>query len=152
VHPAISWLDPRIKDLLESLTTIRFKDCQNLFERRAGEVVLSLSGDERVAEELWKRQVRHFHAMPRRVERGASGNSSKVVFTASRQLEPLLRNRTLRHAAFSDVPALQDSGGEVLACFDRHPVWVETRKNDALASRFLFLCRIYDRGNSHWII
>jgi hypothetical protein len=129
VHLAISWLDPRIKDLLESLTPIRFKDCQNLFERRPGEVVLSLSGDERVAEELWKRQVRHFHAMPRRVERGASGNSSKVVFTASRQLKPLLRNRTLRHAAFSNVPVLQDPGGEVLAYFDRLPVWVETRKN-----------------------
>jgi hypothetical protein len=129
VHPAISWLDPRIKDLLESLTPVRFKDCQNLFERRPGEVVLSLSGDEKVAEELWKRQVRHFHVVHRRVERGASGNSSKVVFTGSRQLEPLLRNRTLRHAAFSDVPVLQDSGGEVLAYFDRRPVWVETRKD-----------------------
>jgi hypothetical protein len=129
VHPAISWLDPKIKDLLEGLTPIRFKNCQNLFERRPGEVVLSLSGDQRVAEELWKRQVRHFDAMPSRVERGANGNSSKVVFTASRQLEPLLRNRTLRHAGFSNIPVLQDADGEVLACFDRRPVWVETRKN-----------------------
>jgi hypothetical protein len=63
VHPAIVGLDPRIKDLLESLTFKRFKDCQKLFERRPG--VLSLSGDERVAAELWKRQIRHFDAMPR---------------------------------------------------------------------------------------
>ncbi|OPY96571.1 hypothetical protein A5906_04845 [Bradyrhizobium sacchari] len=129
VHPAISSLDPMIKDVLESLTAIRFKDCQNLFERRPGDVVLSLSGDERVAEELWKRQVRHFHAMPYRVERGATGNSSKVVFTGSRQLKPLLRNRALQHAAFSNVPVLRDPGGEVLAYFDRRPVWVETRKD-----------------------
>jgi hypothetical protein len=50
VHPAISWLDPRIKDLLASFTPVRFKDCENLFDRRPGEVVvLSLSGDKRVA-------------------------------------------------------------------------------------------------------
>src|SRR5262245_57986947 len=76
VHPAISWLDPRIKDLLESLTPVRLKDCQNLFERRPGQVVLNLSGDEGVAEELWKRRVRHFDVMPSRVERSAGGNSS----------------------------------------------------------------------------
>jgi hypothetical protein len=130
VHPAISSLDPRIKDLLESLTPVRFKDCENVFDRRPGEVVLGLSGDKRVAEELWKRQVRHFHAMPSRVERGPSGNRSRVVFTASRRLEPLLRNRTLRHASILNFPVLpQNLQGEVLACLDGQPVWIEARKN-----------------------
>jgi hypothetical protein len=130
VHPAISSLDPRIKDLLESLTPVRFKDCESVFDRRPGEVVLSLSGDKRVAEELWKRQVRHFHAMPSRVERGASGNRSKVVFTASGRLEPLLRNRTLRHAAILNFPMLpQNLHGEALAYLDGQPVWIEARKN-----------------------
>src|SRR5262249_55104735 len=130
VHPAISWLDPRIKDLLESLTPIRFKDGENLFERRPGEVVLNLSAEERVAEELWKRQVRQFHAMPSRAEGTPSGNRSKVVFAASRRLAPLLRNRTLRHAAISHFPVLpQNLHGEVLACLDRRPVWVQATKN-----------------------
>jgi hypothetical protein len=129
VHPAISWLDARTRDLLESLTPVRFKDCQDLFERRPGEVVLSLSGDERVAEELWRRKVRHFNATPSGVEQGAVGNSSKVVFTASRQLDSLLRNRALPHAALSNAPVRQNLDSEVLAYFDRRPAWVETRKN-----------------------
>lgn len=130
VHPAINRLDPRIKDILESLTPIRLKDCENPFERRPGEVVLNLSAGERVAEELWKRQVRQFLATPSRLERGASGNRSKVVFTASRGLAPLLRNRTLRHAAISNFPVLPKGlHGEVLAYFDRRPVWIEATKN-----------------------
>src|ERR1700737_5180580 len=52
-----------------------------IFEPRLG--VRSLSGDERIAGELWKRLVRHFDAMPGQVEQGASGNSRKVVFAAS---------------------------------------------------------------------
>jgi hypothetical protein len=91
---------------------------------------------------------RHFDAMPGRVERGASGNSSKVAFAASREIEPSCGTGDCDTPHFQRS-VLQNTDGEIVLTAAQ--CGLKQEKADALARWFLFLCHV-TRRNGHSIV
>lgn len=128
VHPCVERLGDAIGEALARLTSIQFKSCADPADLRAGDTLLSLSGDDGVLDEISKARLCCFHftssiARPRSEDAGAT-----VEFASSTSLDKLLRGRRIPHRAMPKLPAVRvESGDEVLALFDGEPVWVLRR-------------------------
>jgi hypothetical protein len=131
VHPSIEWLGRDVMNVLSRLARVQFKSCPHLAECRPGDTVLSLSGDDQALAEMSKFQLRYFHVSHTTCVRRSENQGEPVQFTKSRNVDKLLRGRTISHQALSNLTAIGlESGDEVLARYGECPVWVIRRSGD----------------------
>jgi hypothetical protein len=127
VHPSVEALGADVADAISRLVPVRFKTCLNPAATLPGDILLSVSGDDRVLETIASTGVRYFHVTQARLTLEYAWERM-VRFTNSNQVDETLRGRSIQHNALACLSKIDiRSGDEILAHYGDLPVWVLRR-------------------------
>jgi hypothetical protein len=125
VHPSTAAVDPAVLCALAALAPVEFTSCADPGCLREGDVVLIVSGNPSVLDELPRLRLRGLLLSGTSSGAPSESPGEAITFANCPNIDPLLRGRVIGHRRVKELrPVKPQRDDKVLARYGDQPVWV----------------------------